>query len=647
MGILKDYDKGNMDKYRSLQFSDYGTGPIIEKKVGFQYNQANSRLTDLERFTKLLTSAPGLKFQGNQALLQQVDTGKKLQKAATGGFKSLAKAVGKQLLKTATNNVAKTASILAQVPVNGTGTHFLLNISPDTYLEGGTEPTTGLGRFLRDQGIGGGVNGAKSALAGEKIGTPILDTGGVKAGTVLFGNEKETLLSRQQTLGASKSAQEFADLANFKVPNISSLAQPKVNPIQLGASKLPPIGKKLLGKNLNTQVPDIGSPHTEYLGKEIVTAAATGKDKSSPFGKIVNVKVARDRKEMETLFLEKGTETTTVDPDTAPFEDTKDSIRYRTILDSKTYTESPLNIQTKYKLGDQGNRNSTYGGVDQLNLLAEQTANILDSDIEDIIPFQFEVVEPNMGSPRFLYFRAFLDDLNDNFTGEWSGTKYIGRAEQFYTYQGFNRELAFSFKIAAFSKDELLPLYKKLNFLVGTTAPTYASNGEFMKGTLTAITIGDYITNQEGFISSVNLSWDKSYQWETNTQVGDKLPMLPHVLNVSVNFTPIHKFNVKSNIDAGNELYIGGLTKLRAKAEPASAITPAPIEPLPTATLTANSISPVAETKPTQMSPEPRRFFANIYARGGTVPPSFVPPAGLIKGAGYTKANIEAINSIK
>ena len=75
MGIIREFNKGSMDDLRSLKNSDSGTkDSFIDKKEGFKYNQINARLTDVERFAKLLTSKPGLKFQGNQALLQQVDT---------------------------------------------------------------------------------------------------------------------------------------------------------------------------------------------------------------------------------------------------------------------------------------------------------------------------------------------------------------------------------------------------------------------------------------------------------------------------------------------------------------------------------------------------------------------------------------------
>ena len=138
-----------------------------------------------------------------------------------------------------------------------------------------------------------------------------------------------------------------------------------------------------------------------------------------------------------------------------------------------------------------------------------------------------------------MYFRAFLDSLSDTYNGSWSGIKYIGRAEEFYTYTGFGRTISFGFKAAAFSKQELRPIYEKLNDLVGSTAPTYGEDGLFMRGTLLKLTIGDYINNQNGFITSVGLTWNTDYQWE----IDKKELRVPHVLDVTCEFTPIHNFN--------------------------------------------------------------------------------------------------------
>ena len=79
--------------------------------------------------------------------------------------------------------------------------------------------------------------------------------------------------------------------------------------------------------------------------------------------------------------------------------------------------------------------------------------------------------------------------------------------------------------------------YEKINLLVGSTAPTYG-DGSFMKGTLTKITIGDYLKGVPGFIGSVGLSWDVGSPWE----IAEEGKRLPHILNCSVSFTPIHEF---------------------------------------------------------------------------------------------------------
>ena len=174
----------------------------------------------------------------------------------------------------------------------------------------------------------------------------------------------------------------------------------------------------------------------------------------------------------------------------------------------------------------------------------------------DIIPFTFNTLTPD--GQKFIFFRAFLDDMQDSFTGDWAGTQYIGRAEEFYTYQGFKRDVSFNFKVAAFTKQELLPLYKKLNHLVASTAPTYSKAGNFMRGTLTTLSIGEYFDRQDGFISKVDLSWEKGYPWEIDL-FDENVPQVPTILNVSISFTPIHNFEVKNDIDLenNNESYFG------------------------------------------------------------------------------------------
>ena len=170
MGILKDFDKGKLDALRTLSYDEFGSkGPAIQKKFGNDYNAITSRLTDLERFAKIVISKPGLKFQGNQALLQQVETLNNLRKGKFKDKEDLA-ALKKKAISTVLSNAATTASILAQVPLNGTGTHFIKGLVPTGYLQGSTPREGSLRAFLLEQGdLGGGINAAALAQNGAIV----------------------------------------------------------------------------------------------------------------------------------------------------------------------------------------------------------------------------------------------------------------------------------------------------------------------------------------------------------------------------------------------------------------------------------------------------------------------------------------------
>ena len=615
MGIIREFNKGSMDDLRSLKNSDSGTkDSFIDKKEGFKYNQINARLTDVERFAKLLTSKPGLKFQGNQALLQQVDTINDLKKAAKkpgGGFnfKGLAKAVGKKALSTAVNNLSTTASILAQIPVNGTGTHFIRGLAPSGYLQSGAPRKTSLGQFLADQGIGGGVNGAKSAKNGTPVG-PI--DGPLNANYVIDQPVSPNGLddtSKNEFNGAIKF--EENQFNSFLPPGADTISQNQKNDyleisgnpsnIVKGGNKITFLDNtgeegwkgqssklKAPGQDRPAAAPPASNAFAQFLPDPPPDEPATEqqddtqtylKKFGSPdplLGSTIIQSVQKDKKDnpdsnrraklffdnlasqdsQVTEFPIEGGEGKLKDKPTV-FQKTE--VLPYLLKDGKTYTESPLYIQTRYKLGDQGNRVNS--GPDLVNAALEQTTK--DALGADLIPFYFTRLNAptNNDAPeeKFIQFRAFLDGFSDEFSGNWNGTQYIGRAEQFYTYQGFDRNVSFNFKLAALSRKELTPLYKKLNLLAGTTAPTYGQEGFFMRGTLVRLKVGDYLDNITGYISSVNTDWETSYPWEIDV---DRLgtQKLPHILNISVNFKPIHDFNVKSDINLEDEVYIGRKT---------------------------------------------------------------------------------------
>jgi hypothetical protein len=151
---------------------------------------------------------------------------------------------------------------------------------------------------------------------------------------------------------------------------------------------------------------------------------------------------------------------------------------------------------------------------------------------------------------NWMHFRVLLDDFSDSYGADWKAISYMGRAENFYKYDSFKRDISIGFTVAAQSKQELLPIYKKLNYLASSLAPSYSDNG-FIRGNLSQITLGNWLFEQPGFISSVDLSIPDDSPWEINLPLDGKtdeqVKQVPHMVNVKIKFTPIHKFRPEIN----------------------------------------------------------------------------------------------------
>lgn len=159
----------------------------------------------------------------------------------------------------------------------------------------------------------------------------------------------------------------------------------------------------------------------------------------------------------------------------------------------------------------------------------------------DMIPFGFSMYD--QVNPINFRFRAFLDSFSDTFTGNWNSTRYLGNPQNFRTYDGFDRQLSMGFKIAALTRAELIPIYRKLNLLVSSTAPNYDIDGLFMRGTWCKITVGDYLKQTPCTISSIGLSWQQDYPWEIKQDKDEEnVIMVPHVLDVNLSAVLEHDF---------------------------------------------------------------------------------------------------------
>jgi hypothetical protein len=188
-----------------------------------------------------------------------------------------------------------------------------------------------------------------------------------------------------------------------------------------------------------------------------------------------------------------------------------------------------FNRETRIGLGNPGSRtrdqranfyieNTT--GQDKINMSPIYRKSITtpveqdSGDVRDLIKFCIESIDN--GHPtetNRMHFRAFITNFSDNIGADWDSKKYMGRGENFYTYQGFTRDVGFTFVVAAQSVQEMEKMYQKLNYLASTLHPDYGGQG-FMKGTIHQLTIGEYFYRTPGIITSMNISVEDEYPWE-------------------------------------------------------------------------------------------------------------------------------------
>ena len=448
---------------KSLKYGDFQTkDPLITKDINNPPSnntlsmELTRRVDDTVRIVKLLATKPGISFVAKQAALEVV----KQRMVSDGKEKIL-----KQLAAAGLNTVKVLGSTIAQIPFNGTGTHFIRGFAGKQGYAGLSGAEYVASSFAKDLAQSGQSIQLSEANVGSKLRERQGD-GVVKGFTIADDSQARSLEAFYQIESAVSKNEDLSKLT-------------------------------LLDGKGTTQLVDYRKLSTQGNN---------------------------------TYFFD--------------------------------YNDKRVNKETRIGIGDQGRKKSadfykscsdiTEDVSDNVNKLNPTSLNIDGTDPEgsrDLIKFRFHIITPqgsNQVSNTNLYFRAFLDSFDDNFSSNWNAHNYIGRGENFYTYGGFDRNISLSFKIAAATRQEMFPLYRKMVMLASATAPTYG-DGNFMKGTIVGLTVGDYLHRQYGVLNSVNYSWQTDYPWEIAMQnpeggTDDDQQELPMVMNCSVQFTPIHNF---------------------------------------------------------------------------------------------------------
>ena len=173
----------------------------------------------------------------------------------------------------------------------------------------------------------------------------------------------------------------------------------------------------------------------------------------------------------------------------------------------------------------------------------EKLPDFLDKT-QDFIKFYFTGPKLQAGNEDALddiiVFRAVITALSENFNPTWTDVKMIGRADPNYIYTGLSRDLTVDFDVYATDRDELKPIYRKLNALAGYTAPTYVANSIALEAPWMRITIGDLYVQTPVVLSSLGFTYDiESTPWEINIEQDKEMMQVPRKISVSCGFNLI------------------------------------------------------------------------------------------------------------
>lgn len=557
------------------QFSDFETGPLVEEPLlksvkpsatvkARLINPVGRRADDTVRISKLMTKAGGITWVAHQAELESIQRRSK-EKMLDAGLEhndasvlKFLKNIGKSLLDTA----HLTAKTLTQVAASGTGLHITPYLEARGYLKDST---------------GKVINGAERAIEGT----------GIRIDHKV-GERKDSELYKRWQLTGSESINRQTDVHPLDNKDAST---------EKGSLRFTHKDKYMLEKNGDESFFLPGQRNIQYFNLDNLSESDAKKVveknenyqgekrslkreyeiregerslKPSHFftGDIqyeeqytmpsTDMKLAADNSgsyinRMKTYFEEnEGTfiESKIRGVGAESSEDySKDRhfVLYKGAEGTGTGTSRTLSGEDR---APQQHNKGAYTTVDftsaslleSLKSPSNPNALVYEDSYSGLIPFMITSITPEMR--YYLEFEANLESFDDSFTGTWSNHNYVGRAEKFWIYNNFDRKINFSFIAVSTGKQNLMTLYKRLNKLAGVTAPTY-KNGVFMRGTLSSITIGEYVTDLKGIIGSVKFNWEHDYMWELDSGKSIQVPM---VLKVSVDFTPIHDF-VPTSLD--------------------------------------------------------------------------------------------------
>jgi len=180
------------------------------------------------------------------------------------------------------------------------------------------------------------------------------------------------------------------------------------------------------------------------------------------------------------------------------------------------------------------------------NMFTRKDADILTVVFRAIDPFtNLPEVNSSQEKARRHAFSAYMKGFKDNFTGNWNEINYAGRAESFYVYDKFKRNVSFNLQIPCFNRKELFEKHRNLGQMAATTAGAY-SDKNTLGGVLIQINLGNYLVGEYGILNNLSYNIPDDASWDVTPE--GRLAML---IEASFDFTIVHKKLPQYEVDGG------------------------------------------------------------------------------------------------
>ena len=154
--------------------------------------------------------------------------------------------------------------------------------------------------------------------------------------------------------------------------------------------------------------------------------------------------------------------------------------------------------------------------------------NVYPEGAKDLIKFYFQ---DGVQGQNVMPFRCTMTGFSDQFSPSWNRIDIMGRPDGAYLYSSFERSVSFNFLTAAMSRSEMIPMWRKINYLASYTMPDLNGNSK-PSGPMMRITIGDLFQETPGFITSLSYTipddatWDIAEDAGPNNRTPKQLPMM-------------------------------------------------------------------------------------------------------------------------